>query len=144
MGPMNLYNLKTCILGSPCRFSEVFYQLMNFGYGQFLWNGSLSVSLIHQRPWIGRSRFHGRPQKTLASAMFNLNTGYAVIVFNGIRQPSQTYHIFVIADSQLVGRRFAAVPVHKGILHNNHAHLAFCQIFIAPHQPGRYRTIHMA
>ena len=76
--------------------------------------------------------------------MFNLNTGYAVIVFNGIRQPSQTYHIFVIADSQLVGRRFAAVPVHKGILHNNHAHLAFCQIFIAPHQPGRYRTIHMA
>ena len=107
-------------------------------------DGSLSISLIHKRPGVGGSGFHWQTEETLPAAVFNLDTGDTVIIFNGVRQPSQSYHVLIVTDAQLIGCRFAVFAVYIGILHNNHAHFPFGKVFIAPYQPGGDRAVHIA
>lgn len=116
---------------------------MNLIQREFLRNGRAPVALVHQRPGVGRGRFHGRAQEALAAAMLNLNAGHAAQVFEGVGQPAQAHDVFVVANAQLVGRRLAALAVHKGVFHDNHAHLAAGQVFIAAHQTRGNGSVHV-
>ena len=144
MSAMNFHHLEPGRFGAPRGLAKVLHELMNLGDGQLLRNGGLPVPLIHQRPRVGRGGFHGRPQKTLAAAMLNLDAGHAVVVFDGVRQPAQADHKLIVADAQLIGRGFAEFPVHIGILHDDHAHLALGQVFVAAHQTLRHSAVHVA
>ena len=141
---VDLHHLEAGGLCTPCGLAEILHQLVDLLDGQLFRDGGLAVALIHQRPGIGRGGFHRRAQKALASAVLDLDAGHAVEVLDGIGQPAQAHDVFIITDAQLVGGGLAALAVHVGVFHDDHAHFAARQVLIAADQPGGDGAVHVA